>query len=690
LDAKNRDEDLPLKEGISKMDEALKTRRVDIDTLCVNTIRTLAIDAIQKANSGHPGAAMGLAPAAYVLFTRIMKHNPKNPAWLDRDRFVLSGGHASMLLYSLLYLTGYGLTLADIKTFRQMGSKTPGHPEFGLTPGVETTTGPLGQGFANAVGMAVAERHLAAVFNRKNADIVDHHIYVMCGDGDMMEGITSEAASLAGHLGLSRLICIYDDNRISIEGSTAITFTEDVAQRFKAYHWQVLTVSDGNDLAAIEAALREAGAETAQPSLIVLRTDIAYGSPNKQGSADAHGAPLGAEEVCLTKECLGCPKDEEFCVPIEVLEKCRDCTVKGQKTEAEWQEKFKSYTKAYPELADRWVNAMSGFIPDGWDAGLPHFTPADGPLATRAASGRVLNAVAESLPTLIGGSADLAPSNKTFIDGVPEFQKNAGAGRNIRFGVREHAMGGILNGMFLHNGVRPYGGTFLVFADYMRPAIRLASLMNLSVIYIFTHDSVAVGEDGPTHQPIEHLASLRIIPRLTVIRPADAEETAEAWRRTITMTGPVALVLSRQKLPVLDRARYAPANGLKNGAYVLSDAPGHPDLILIASGSEVHLALAAQEALAAENIAARVVSMPSWELFEKMPPSYKERVLPQEVKRRIAVEAGHPIGWERYVGCEGMSIGIASFGTSAPGAAVMEKFGMTVDTIVQKAKLLMT
>jgi transketolase len=671
------------------MDEALTANRLDIDTLCVNTVRTLAIDAIQKANSGHPGAPMGLAPAAYVLFTRIMKHNPKNPDWLDRDRFVLSGGHASMLLYSLLYLTGYGLSLEDMKSFRQMGSRTPGHPEFGLTPGVETTTGPLGQGFANAVGMAIAERHLAAVFNRKGAEIVDHNIYVMCGDGDMMEGITSEAASLAGHLGLSKLICIYDDNRISIEGSTAITFTEDVSRRFKAYNWQVLTVSDGNDLAAIETALRKAGAETTQPSLIVLRTEIAYGSPNKQGSAEAHGAPLGAAEVCLTKECLGCSKDEEFCVPIDVLEKCRECIAKGEQAGAEWQKKFKNYNKTYPDLAAQWVNAVSGFIPEGWDASLPKFSPSDGPLATRAASGRVLNAVAEVLPTLVGGSADLAPSNKTFIDGTPAFQKDVGGGRNIRFGVREHAMGGILNGMFLHNGVRPYGGTFLVFADYMRPAIRLASLMNLSVIYIFTHDSVAVGEDGPTHQPIEHLTSLRIIPRLTVIRPADASETTEAWRQAIATTGPVALILSRQKLPVLDRRRYAPANGLKNGAYILSDATGQPDLILIASGSEVHLALAAQEALAAEGTATRVVSMPSWELFEKMPASYKKRVLPHNVKRRIAVEAGHPIGWERYVGSEGKVIGISSFGTSAPGAAVMVKFGMSADNIVQEAKQLM-
>jgi transketolase len=671
------------------MNEVLNNRQLDIHTLCVNTIRTLSIDAIQKAKSGHPGAPMGLAPSVYVLFTRILKHNPLNPDWLDRDRFILSGGHASMLLYSILYLTGYGLNLDDIKAFRQMGSRTPGHPEFGHTPGVETTTGPLGQGFANAVGMAMAERHLSSVYNRKGNEIVDHYTYIMCGDGDMMEGISSEAASLAGHLGLSRLICIYDDNQISIEGRTEITFTEDVAKRFSAYNWDVFTVSDGNDLTAIEEAIQKAKAETKRPSLIILQTEIAYGSPNKQGSADAHGAPLGAEEVCLTKECLGCPPDVDFCVPDEVLSQCRKSVTKGETAEAEWQRKFKKYTENFPDLAENWVNAISGFLPEGWDGALPDFTPDGGPLATRAASGQVLNALAATLPTLIGGSADLAPSNKTFINGAPEFQQNAWNGRNVRFGVREHAMGGIMNGMFLHNGVRPYGGTFLVFADYMRPAIRLACLMNLSVIYIFTHDSVAVGEDGPTHQPIEHLASLRIIPRLTIFRPADATETAEAWREAIQTTGPVALILSRQKLPILDRTRYAQARDLKNGAYILSDSVGRPDLLLIASGSEVHLALSAQKRLAEENIKSRVVSMPSWELFEKMPDSYKNKVFPPDVSRRIAIEAGHPVGWEKYVGSEGTVIGIQGFGTSAPGAAVMEKFGLTAENLCQKALQLM-
>ncbi len=689
MNANSRSEPMQLKEDSTAMNDVLKNGQLDIHTLCVNTVRTLSIDAIQKANSGHPGAPMGLAPAVYVLFTRILKHNPKNPDWLDRDRFILSGGHASMLLYSILYLTGYDLNLDDLKTFRQMDSRTPGHPEFGHTPGVETTTGPLGQGFANAVGMAMAERHLASVYNRNGKEIIDHYTYVMCGDGDMMEGISSEAASLAGHLRLSKLTCIYDDNKISIEGSTDIAFTEDVAQRFAAYNWHVLTVNDGNDLTAINEALQKAQAETERPSLIILRTEIAFGSPNKQGSADAHGAPLGVEEVCLTKECLGCPSDVEFCVPDEVLAQCRQVVQKGQQLEAEWQKKFNVYKEAHPDLAESWVNAVSGFLPESWDAALPNFTPADGPLATRAASGRILNALAATLPTLVGGSADLAPSNKTFIDGVPEFQRDSRAGRNVRFGVREHAMGGIMNGMFLHNGIRPYGGTFLVFADYMRPAIRLACLMNLSVIYVFTHDSVAVGEDGPTHQPIEHLASLRIIPRLTIIRPADATETAEAWRLAVRTTGPVALILSRQKLPILDRAGYPPASELKNGAYILSDSDGRPDLILIASGSEVHLALSTQQRLADENIKARVVSMPSWELFEKMPASYRNRVLPPDISRRIAIEAGHPFGWERYVGCKGAVIGIQSFGTSAPGAAVMEKLGMTTENIYQKALQLM-
>ena len=671
------------------MDKLDASHGVDIDTLCINTIRSLSIDAIQKANSGHPGAPMGLAPAAYVLWTRILKHNPRNPGWLDRDRFILSGGHASMLLYSLLHLTGYSLSLDDIKEFRQLGSKTPGHPELGQTPGVETTTGPLGQGFANAVGMALAENHLAGRFNRPGYDLVNHYTFVFCGDGDLMEGVASEAASLAGHLRLGKLICIYDDNKISIEGGTGITFTEDVALRFKAYGWQTVTVADGNDTTVIETAIRSAMADSERPSIILLRTEIAYGSPNKQGSADAHGAPLGEEEVCLTKECLGCPKDELFCIPPEVLEKCREAVDKGKAAEAAWQEIHDRYVKAHPDLAAKWVDAVSGFVPDNLGDDLPDFSTQDAPIATRSASGQVLNVLAEKLPTLVGGSADLAPSNKTYIDHAPEFQHHAPQGRNIRFGVREHAMAAMMNGMFLHHGVRPYGGTFLVFADYMRPAIRLAGLMNLSVIYVFTHDSVAVGEDGPTHQPVEQLASLRIIPRLTVIRPADATETAEAWHTALKTVGPAALVLSRQKLPVLDRRRYPPATELANGAYILADTEGVPDLILIASGSEVHLALEAAAELAKEGVKTRVVSMPSWELFEKTPASYKNRVLPPEVKRRLAVEAGHPMGWERYVGSDGKVLGIDQFGASAPGAAVMEKFGITKDNLITEARKLL-
>lgn len=661
----------------------------DLDTLCINTIRTISIDAVQKANSGHPGAPMGLAPAAYVLWTRIMKHNPKNPGWLDRDRFVLSGGHASMLLYSLLYLTGYDLEMDDLKNFRQLHSKTPGHPEFGITPGVETTTGPLGQGFANAVGMAMAEQHLASRFNRDGDKIVDHHTYMVCGDGDMMEGIASEAASLAGHLGLGKLICIYDDNKISIEGGTEITFTEDVARRFEAYNWSVYKVSDGNDISAIQTALEKAKNQSEKPSLIVLRTEIAYGSPNKQGSADAHGAPLGTEEVCLTKECLGCPQDEEFCVPDNVLEHCRQTIRRGADAEDEWQERFESYRKHNSDLASQWVDAVSGFIPAGWDADLPTYQPDDGPIATRAASGQVLNACAEAIPTLLGGSADLAPSNKTYLTCSNVYQKDACEGRNIRFGVREHAMGGIMNGLFLHHGIRPYGGTFLVFADYMRPSIRLASLMNLAVIYVFTHDSVAVGEDGPTHQPIEHLASLRAIPGLTVLRPADANETAEAWRVAIETNGPIALILSRQKLTVLDRSIYAPADQLSQGAYTISPAKDNPDVILIASGAEVHLALEVKMQLSKKGIDASVVNMTSWELFEKTPVTYREKVLPAAVTCRVAIEAGHSMGWERYVGINGELITINQFGTSAPGAQVLEQFGFTVDNVVEKTLALL-
>ncbi|MFO7555139.1 MAG: transketolase [Desulfobacterales bacterium] len=666
------------------MTEGLADSRREIDDLCINTIRTLSMDAVQKANSGHPGAPMGLAPAAYVLWTRVMKHNPENPGWLDRDRFVLSAGHASMLLYSLLHLSGYAVTLNDIQNFRQWNSKTPGHPEFGHTPGVETTTGPLGQGFANAVGMAMAERHLAARFNRSGHEIVDHYTYMICGDGDMMEGISSEAASLAGHLGLGRLICIYDDNDISIEGSTEITFTEDVALRFKAYHWHILNVDDGNDVHAIYNAIQAAKAETRRPSLIVLHTHIAFGSPNKQNSADAHGSPLGEEEVRLTKKCLGMPEDALFNVPEAVSNHFRQCIDNGREAEAQWQEKFRTYSKKYPDLTGKWVDAMSGFLTTGWDEDIPDFQIADGPMATRAASGKVLNAIAPKLTTLIGGSADLAPSNKTYLNSSHEFQKDAYDGRNIRFGVREHAMGGIMSGMFLHHGLRPYGGTFLVFADYLRPALRVAAIMKIPVIYIFTHDSIAVGEDGPTHQPVEHLASLRAIPGITVIRPADASETAQAWRQAIkTTTGPVALILSRQKLPVLTPG--PSKDGLDKGAYVIADCDGKPDIILIGTGSEVHVILEAKACLLEKGVAARAVSMPSWELFENTSQKYKDRVLLPDVPMRLAVEAGSPMGWCKYIGSAGAVIGINRFGASAPGGVMMEKYGITPDHVVQKA-----
>ncbi len=666
------------------MTEGLAETRQNIDDLCINTIRALSMDAVQKANSGHPGAPMGLAPAAYVLWTRVMNHNPVNPGWLDRDRFVLSAGHASMLLYSLLHLSGYAVSLDDIKNFRQWNSKTPGHPEFGHTPGVETTTGPLGQGFANAVGMAMAERHLAARFNTPGHEIVDHYTYMICGDGDMMEGISSEAASLAGHLGLGRLICIYDDNKISIEGSTEITFTEDVALRFKAYHWHILNVDDGNDIDAIYNAIQAAKAQTGRPSLIVLRTHIAYGSPNKQDTADAHGAPLGEEEVRLAKKSLGLPEDTLFNIPDTVRHHFKQCVETGKDAEAVWQEKFQAYNKKYPDMAKQWVDAMSGFLTTGWDEDIPEFSASNGPIATRAASGKVLNAIAARLPTLIGGSADLAPSNKTLLASSHEFQKDAYDGRNIRFGVREHAMGGIMSGMFLHNGLRPYGGTFLVFADYLRPALRVASIMNIPVIYVFTHDSIAVGEDGPTHQPVEHLVGLRAIPGLTVIRPADASETAQAWRQALQITnGPIALILSRQKLPVL--TSNAVKDGLTKGAYVLADCDGKPDIILIGTGSEVHIILEAKARLLEKGVAARVVSMPSWELFEKTSQKYKDRVLLPDVQTRLAVEAGSEMGWCRYVGTQGAVIGINSFGASAPGGVVMEKYGFTSEHVVQKA-----
>ena len=655
-----------------------------LDQLTVTTIRTLCMDAVQKANSGHPGAPMGLAPAAYTLFKYFIKHNPKNPAWMDRDRFVLSGGHGSALLYSLLYLCGYGLDLEDLKNFRQWGSRTPGHPEYGETPGVETTTGPLGQGIANAVGMAMAERHLAARFNKPDQALIDHFTYVMCGDGDLMEGVALESVSLAGHLGLGRLILMYDDNGITIEGKTNIAFTENVRAKFESQNWHVVTVQDGNNMDEIKRAIQAGKDETGRPTLVQIKTHIAYGSPHKQDSSDAHGSPLGAEEIKLTKKFYGAPEDKDFYVPDEVLENCRRALSAGQALEHAWQEGFDAYKTKYPEQAGQFVDAVSGFLTQGWDSKIPVFKPEDGPVATRSASGKVLNAIADHLPTLMGGSADLAPSNNTYIKNASDFQKGAWEGRNIRFGVREHAMGAILAGMYLHSGVRPYGGTFLVFADYMRPAIRLASLMKLPLIYLFTHDSVAVGEDGPTHQPVEHLAALRAIPNLTVVRPADANETAQAWKKALTtLDSPTALILSRQNLPTLDVSKRD--GEFMYGAYTV-ERTADPELILIATGSEVHICVEAAKMLEKDHhIQTAVVSMPSWELFEKAPAPYRERILPSDVKKRLAVEAGITMGWEKYVGEGGRIMGINRFGASAPGGKVLKEYGFSPENIVQNA-----
>ena len=656
-----------------------------LDALCINTIRTLAMDGVEKAKSGHPGAPMGMAPMAYTLWTRFLKHNPHNPQWADRDRFILSGGHASMLLYSLLYLTGYDLPFDELKQFRQWGSKTPGHPEYGLTPGVEATTGPLGQGFSMAVGMALAERMLAQRFNRPEQTIVDHYTYVFCGDGDMMEGISSEAASFAGHLKLGKLIVLYDDNGITIEGKTSLAFTEDVGRRFEAYGWHVRRVESGTDMEVIGSALESAQKETTRPSLICVKTHIGHGSPNKQDSHEAHGAPLGEEEVRLTKKNLGWPEQPAFYVPEEALNFYRKSVARGAQWEKAWNERFAAYQKAHPELAKAWTQAMSGDLPAGWEASLPNF-PADKPLATRAASGNVLNAIAKAIPALIGGSADLAPSNNTNLKGLGDVNTDHFEGRNLHFGVREHAMGALLNGLALHGGFIPYGGTFMVFADYVRPAVRLSALMHARVVYVFTHDSIGVGEDGPTHQPIEHLAALRAIPNLLVLRPADATETAMAWKLALERkNGPTVLALTRQNLPILDRAKFPAAELVAKGAYILADAAGQPDLILIASGSEVSLALDAQQQLAANGVAARVVSMPSWELFDAQPQAYKDEVLPPDVTARLAIEMGVTQGWHKYAGSQGDVLGIDKFGASGPLKVVLEKYGFSVQNVVERA-----
>ena len=643
----------------------MTTATTTLNHVAINTIRTLAMDAVQEANAGHPGAPMGQAPMAYVLWTRFLRHNPSNPNWPDRDRFVLSAGHASMLLYSLLHLTGYDLPLEELKRFRQWGSKTPGHPERGITPGVEVTTGPLGAGFANGVGLAIAERMLAARFNRPGHEIVDHYTYAICSDGDLMEGVASEAASLAGTLRLGKLIYLYDDNGISIEGSTDLAFREDAGRRFEAYGWHVQHV-DGDDLDAIEVAIAAARAETERPSLIAVRTTIAFGSPNKAGSADAHGSPLGTDEVAATKRALGWPEAPPFHIPDGVLDQFRQSLDRGRAWEGEWQERLDAYAREYPAEAEAWRQALAGELPDGWEAHLPRWGEHDNALATRAASGKVLNALAPAIGGLVGGSSDLAPSNNTYLQGFGDFSIESWSGRNLRFGVREHAMGGIANGMAVHGGLRPYSGTFLVFSDYMRAAIRLGSLMHCPVTYVFTHDSIGVGEDGPTHQPIEHLAALRAIPGLTVIRPADPNETAAAWRVALTHPAPVALALTRQGLPVIGDVDRVHA-GVPRGAYVLDEAgSGTPDVVLIATGSEVSLARQARELLSGRGIHARVVSMPSWELFEAQPQEYRDAVIPPAVPARIAIEAGVAQGWERYTGAAGEIVSIERFGASAP------------------------
>jgi transketolase len=662
----------------------------ELDQLSINTLRALAMDAVQNANSGHPGMPMGMADVAYVLWSRYLKHNPKNPQWPNRDRFVLSAGHGSMLLYSLLYLTGYPLSMEDIKQFRQWDSKTPGHPEYEPKLGIETTTGPLGQGFANGVGMAVAQAHLASQFNRPGYPIFDHYVYAVVSDGDLMEGISHEAASFAGHQQLDRLIYFYDDNEISIEGDTDITFTEDVPARFRAYGWHVQEI-DGHDFDAIDAAIKQAQSVDGKPHLIVCHTHIAYGSPNKQDSEKAHGSPLGQEEVRVTKEALGWPSQEPFYVPEEVLISYRVAKSQGEQKEAAWREMLTNYAKAYPEETERLERLLSGQLPAGWETVLPDFTPEDAPLATRAASGAALRALASVIPELLGGSADLAPSNKTYLPGTPEFQPGVREGRNFRFGVREHGMGGILNGMAVYGGLQVYGGTFTVFSDYMRPSVRLAALMKAPVIYVWTHDSVFVGEDGPTHEPVEHVMSLRAIPNLIVLRPGDANEVAAAWRVALHHDGPVALILSRQKLPIFEETRVQAMEGVSRGAYVLRDSPlDRTDLILIATGSEVHLIMEAQRILAERRIGARVVSMPSWELFEQQSVFYKLNVLLPDVPKRLAVEAGVPLGWERYVGDQGAIIGIDHFGASAPYQVIQEKFAFTAERVAQRAMDLMT
>ena len=660
-----------------------------LDQLCVNTLRFLAIDTVQKARSGHPGAPMGAAPMAYVLWDRFLKHNPADPHWPDRDRFVLSAGHASAMLYCLLHLTGYDLPMEELQQFRQWGSRTPGHPEYGLTPGVEVTTGPLGQGLANAVGMALAERWLATRFNRPGHDIVDHHTYAIVSDGDLQEGVAAEAASLAGTLGLGKLILIYDDNQISIEGDTDIAFLEDVPRRFEAYGWQVIDSLDGNDLDSVTTAIAEARAEENRPSIIVCKTVIGYGSPNKAGTAGVHGAPLGDDEVGLTREELHWPYLESFTVPGEARDHLSKAREKGRQQQDEWEQSLSSYRENFPSEALRLQDALNGVLAPGWSVNLSGLFEGGAAISTREASGRIMNAIASAVPNLIGGSADLAPSTLTILNDEGHIGPGNFDGRNLHFGVREHAMAAVANGIAVHGGAIPYASTFLIFSDYLRPALRLSALMEQQVIYVFTHDSVALGEDGPTHQPVEHLMSLREMPNLVVIRPADATETAAAWQAALERSdGPTALALSRQNLPVLDRAVLPAADQAARGGYVLWENDSDPQVIIIATGSEVHIALDAAQALQEEGINARLVSMPSWELFDAQPKEYRDSVLPPNQRARLSVEAGATIGWARYVGLDGASIGMSTFGASAPGGVALENFGFTAARVAEEARKL--
>jgi transketolase len=658
----------------------------DLDQLAINTIRMLSIDGVQKANSGHPGLPLGAAPMAYVLWSRFLRFNPKDPAWPNRDRFILSAGHGSMLLYSLLYLTGYDLSLDELKHFRQWGSKTPGHPEYGLLPGVEVSTGPLGQGFGNGVGMAIAEAFLGATYNRPDHTLFDHYTYAIVSDGDLMEGVAAEAASLAGHLKLGKLIYLYDDNNISLDGPTSLAFTEDVLKRFDAYGWHTQRVQDGNDLAGIEQAIRAAQAATDQPSLISVRTTIGFGSP-LQGTSKAHGNPLGEENVRKTKEFYGWDPNQTFLVPGQALEHTRAAGERGAGLQSAWQQAFEAYAQAFPDEGRQLKQALAGGLPEGWDADLPAFSPADGELATRQASGKALEAIKDKMPWVIGGSADLASSNEMPTKGEVSFQPGEYANRNIWFGVREHGMGAALNGMSVHGGVRAYGGTFFTFSDYMRGSIRLAALSEYPVIYVFTHDSIGVGEDGPTHQPIEHLAAMRAIPHMLVIRPGDANESVEAWRIAMQRTnGPTALIFGRQKLPVFDQTKLASAQGVRKGAYTLLDAEGgKPEVLLLATGSEVALALEAQAELAKQGTRTRVVSFPSWELFEAQTQEYRDSVLPPDVTARLSIEAGVGMGWRRWVGDQGEIMSIEHFGASAPYKDVFKHFGLTVEDVVARS-----